>query len=313
MINGDFKFGSLLDDQSTSFMLGWPARATAFVFLLIGFGIKLPMVPFHTWLPDAHVEAPTPISVVLAGLLLKVGSYGFMRIGYSIFPDQAIELASWIGVLGVVSIIYGGLNALAQYDMKRIVAFSSIAHMGFVLLGLAALSKEGSSGAVFQMVSHGLISPALFILVGVVYDRTGDRMVGNYSGLASKMPVYTFFTVIFFFAGLGLPGMSGFIGELLVLIGSFGSALNIWISIIATSGIAISAAYFLWTIQRVFFGGYFVREASWENQMNGLSIREKIMLIPLAILIILLGVYPRLVLDISDETINLFVNQFLPN
>jgi NADH-quinone oxidoreductase subunit M len=308
MMDGFYVEGSILDPASKELWLGYSARFLAFIFLIIGFGIKLPMVPVHTWLPDAHVEAPTPISVVLAGLLLKVGAYGFFRIAYGIFPDIAIENATAIAILGVISILYGGMNALAQNDLKRLVAYSSISHMGFVLVGLAAVSSEGSNGALFQMVSHGLISPALFIIVGVIYDRTNNREIEHFSGLASKMPVYTFFVALFFFAGLGLPGMSGFVGELMVLIGAFKSSeLSFWISILAVLGIAISAAYFLWTIQRMFFGDYFVRESSWEKNMFDLSAREKLMLIPLGILVLALGIYPRLILDYSNETINFFV------
>ncbi len=308
MMDGFYDAGSILDPASGELIFGYSARAAAFLFILVGFGIKLPMVPFHTWLPDAHVEAPTPISVVLAGLLLKVGAYGFFRIAFGIFPDMAAKYAAWIAFLGVLSIIYGGMNALAQNDLKRMVAYSSVSHMGFVFVGLAAVTTEGAGGALFQMISHGLISPALFILVGVIYDRTSNREMEHFSGLASKMPVYTFFTVVFFFAGLGLPGLSGFVGELMVLIGAFKtSSLSIWIGILATLGIAISAAYFLWTIQRMFFGKYFVRERSWEEYMNDLSAREKLMLIPLTVLVLLLGIYPRVVLDCSNDTINFFV------
>lgn len=308
MMDGFYEADSILDPASTQLIFGYSARALAFLFVIIGFGIKLPMVPVHTWLPDAHVEAPTPISVVLAGLLLKVGAYGFFRIAYGIFPDMAVDYAMLIAVLGVVSIIYGGLNALAQNDIKRLVAYSSVSHMGFVLVGLAAISTEGASGSLFHMISHGLISPALFIIAGVIYDRTNNREIEHFSGLAYKMPAYTFFVAVFFFAGLGLPGLSGFVGELMVLMGAFKTtSLSIWIGLIAILGIAISAAYFLWTIQRMFFGKYFVREKAWEKNMIDLSVREKFMLIPLAVLVIVLGIYPRLVLDYSNETINFFV------
>ena len=310
MLDGTYKPGSILDPESGQLIFGYSARVVAFLLLLVGFAIKLPAVPVHTWLPDAHVEAPTPISVVLAGLLLKVGAYGLLRITYGIFPDIAIQFASLVAGFGVLSILYGGLNALAQNDLKRMVAYSSVSHMGFVLVGLASLSGIGISGAFFHMISHGLISPALFLIVGVIYDRTGNRQMENFSGLAAKMPVYTFFTALFFFAGLGLPGLSGFVGELMVLMGAFGNdALSIWIGVLATLGIAISAAYFLWTIQRVFYGKYFVRQAAWEPNMRDLSFREKIMLIPLGILVVVLGVYPRLILDYSNETVRFFVEQ----
>ncbi|MEO9869264.1 complex I subunit 4 family protein [Ekhidna sp.] len=310
MMDGSYKSGSVLDPGSPQMIFGYSARVLAFLSLIIGFGIKLPAVPFHTWLPDAHVEAPTPISVVLAGLLLKVGAYGLLRIAYGIFPDAALDYASLVAVVGVLSILYGGFNALAQRDLKRMVAYSSVSHMGFVLVGLASLTAAGFSGSLFHMVSHGLISPALFLIAGVVYDRTGNRQMESFSGLASKMPVYTFFTAIFFFAGLGFPGLSGFVGELMVLMGAFGSSqLSLWIGILATLGIAISAAYFLWTIQRMFYGKYFVKERSWEPHMLDLTSREKLMLIPLTVLVVLLGIFPRLILDYSNETINFFIEQ----
>lgn len=310
MMDGSYLDGSVLDPSSPQLIFGYSARVLAFIFLIIGFGIKLPAVPVHTWLPDAHVEAPTPISVVLAGLLLKVGAYGLFRIAYGIFPDMAVEYAGLVAILGVLSILYGGMNALAQRDLKRMVAYSSVAHMGFVLVGLASLTSVGFSGSLFHMVSHGLISPALFLIAGVIYDRTGNRQMENFSGLASKMPVYTFFMAIFFFAGLGLPGLSGFVGELMVLMGAFGSSqLSLWIGILSTLGIAISAAYFLWTIQRMFYGKYFVRESTWEGNMFDLTAREKLMLIPLTVAVILLGIYPRLMLDYSNETIEFFVQQ----
>ena len=242
MMDGSYEKDSVLDPSSNQLLFGYSARTIAFIFLIIGFGIKLPIVPVHTWLPDAHVEAPTSISVVLAGLLLKVGAYGLFRIVYSIFPDMAIEFGGLVAALGVLSILYGGFNALAQKDLKRMVAYSSVSHMGFVLVGLASLTSEGFSGSLFHMISHGLISPALFLLVGVIYDRTSNRQMENFSGLAGKMPVYTFFVALFFFAGLGLPGLSGFVGELMVLLGAFKSSLSLWIGLLAVSGIAVSAA-----------------------------------------------------------------------
>lgn len=311
MLDGQYLSGSVLEPGSTQELWGYSYRSLAFLFLLIGFGIKLPFVPLHTWLPDAHVEAPTPISVILAGLLLKVGGYGFFRIAYGIFPDMATEYQVTVGILGVLSIIYGGLNALAQNDLKKLIAYSSVSHMGFVLIGLTSLTTEGLSGGLFQMVSHGLISPALFILVGVVYDRTHNRQIENFSGLANKMPVYTFFVALFFFAGLGLPGLPGFVGELMVLLGAFASSsLPKWIAILSILGIIISAAYFLWVIQRMFFGTYFVRNEEWNGNMKDLTSREWIMLAGLGVMVIALGIYPKLVLDLSEQTIHLFIQSF---
>jgi len=316
MLDGNYLKDSILNPAEGGKIIGHSARALAFLFLLIGFGIKLPLVPVHTWLPDAHVEAPTPISVVLAGLLLKVGAYGLFRISYGIFPDVAIKYAGWVASLGVLSILYGGLNALAQRDFKKMVAYSSVSHMGFVLVGLASLTFTGFSGSLFHIISHGITSSALFLLVGVIYDRSQNRLMDDFSGLASKMPVYAFFVAIFFFAGLGLPGLSGFVGELMVLIGAFSTAVfGWWLAVLAVLGLIISAAYFLWTVQRMFFGHYFVRTSAWQENMFDLTRREKVMFIPLAVLVLLLGIFPSLILDYSNETIQFFVShirQFRP-
>ncbi|HMJ71205.1 MAG TPA: NADH-quinone oxidoreductase subunit M [Cyclobacteriaceae bacterium] len=285
---------SVFSPADSWMILGWPARNWAFLFLLIGFGIKLPMVPLHTWLPDAHVEASTPISVVLAALLLKIGAYGLLRMAYPLFPDAANAMSVAVAVLGMLSIVYGAMNALASKDFKRLIAYSSVSHMGFVLLGLASATVEGITGAVFQMTSHGLISAMLFLIAGVLYDRTHDRTIANYSGLASRMPVYTSFVLVAFFATLGLPGLSGFIGEIMVFLGAFRSGLIPgWISIVSTTGLIFGAGYCLWTIQRMFFGPYAVRD---NIPMHDVVLREKIMLLPLAMLIITLGIFPQTVI-----------------
>lgn len=309
-----YSVDSLLVWGGDQLIWGMPVRMLAFWFLFIGFAIKLPAVPFHTWLPDAHVEAPTAVSVVLAGLLLKIGGYGLFRIVYSIFPDVAIESSMPVAIFGIVAIIYGGLNAMAQNDLKRLVAYSSVSHMGFVLVGLAALTTQGASGALFQMLSHGLLSPALFLLVGVIYDRTHDRQIENFSGLASQMPKFTFFIGLFFFASLGLPGLSGFVGELLVLLGAFESSgvyLASWVGPVAVTGILVSAAYFIWTLQRMFFGKYWVREEEWQVKMIDLSKREWLMLLPLALLVLVLGVFPSIVLEPIANSIQFWVEHIL--
>lgn len=306
----NFISGSLLSLGFDGQLFGLTFRAWAFILLIIGFAIKLPAVPVHTWLPDAHVEAPTPISVVLAGILLKIGGYGFYRIGYTIFPDGAIEYGWWIAFIGVIAIVYAAFVAMSQADLKRLIAYSSVSHMGFVMLGMAALTVEGSVGALFQMFSHGIISALLFLMAGVLYDRTGDRMIANYSGLATKMPWYSVAVIISFFAALGLPGFSGFIAEFLVLVGSFDGAINgsivdVFMPILGLLGLVLGAAYFLWTIQRMFFGNYWVKEESW--QLPDLNARELIMIIPLVILALLFGIFPGLLLDLANESVMGFV------
>lgn len=303
---------SIMDVHVVRLIFGHPARLLAFLLIFIGFAIKIPVVPLHTWLPDAHVEAPTPISVVLAGILLKVGAYGLIRTGYMIFPDGAVNYAWWIGLLGVISIIYGAMCALASKDLKRLIAYSSVSHMGFVLLGLASLTSEGVSGAIYQMVSHGIISAALFLIAGVIYERSHDRIIGNYSGLALKMPKYTVFVVIFFFASMGLPGFSGFIAEVFVLLGAFSSSvvnglLPKWMMVLAAIGLILSAAYYLWTIQRMFFGKFFTKGPVIESALTDLYKREYLMLIPLFIFALMLGIFPDFLLRMINQSVMLFV------
>ncbi len=285
-------------------------RFWAFLAILIGFMIKLPVVPLHTWLPDAHVEAPTPISVVLAGILLKIGGYGILRIVYPIFPMEAQASAFGIALVGVIAILYGAMNALAMSDLKKMVAYSSISHMGFVLLGIASLTVEGVNGAVYQMFSHGILSAALFLIVGVLYDRTHDRTIASYRGLLGKMPFFTVFVMIIFFASLGLPGFSGFIGELFTLMGGFGAeSIPNWLAVLATFGIVLGAAYFLWTFQRMFLGEFWVKDADLNQQkLIDLQPRETFLLCFLAALTLLAGIFPGLVFGVMSNSVEVFVN-----
>ena len=275
-------------------------RFIAYIALFIGFAIKVPMFPFHTWLPDAHVEAPTPISVILAGVLLKMGAYGMLRISFPIFPDVTRELMWMIALFGMINIIYGALVALAQKDFKKLIAYSSVSHMGYVLLGMASLSSTGINGAVFQMFNHGTITAMLFLAVGVLYDRAHTRGINDFGGMATQMPVYTGFVTVAFFAAIGLPSMSGFISEALVFVGAFGVETTRTLAIISTLGILLGAAYMLWTLQRIFFGKLNEKWAS----LKDLEMREYIMFIPLTIIIIFLGVYPSGMLDIMSTSVN---------
>lgn len=300
---------SLLSTLAGHEIFGLSARLVAFLLLFIGFAVKLPMVPLHTWLPDAHVEAPTPISVVLAGILLKIGGYGFFRIAYEIFPDGAIYFASWIAGLGVLSIVYGAFNALSQKDLKRLIAYSSVSHMGFVLLGLAALTPEGANAAIYQLFSHGILSPMLFLVVGVVYSRTHDRNIDHYQGLALGMPAYAGLTAIAFFASLGLPGFSGFVGEFFSLLGAFNSIyIPVWMVILGGFGLILGAGYFLWTFQRVFLGK---RWSLYEERLlPDLNFREKVMLVPLALLSLFFGILPGTVFQITEGYVMEFMKHF---
>jgi len=273
-------------------------RYIAYILLFIGFAIKVPIFPFHTWLPDAHVEAPTAISVILAGVLLKMGTYGMLRISYPIFPDGMVYFAIPLAILGFINIVYGALVAMAQTDFKKLIAYSSISHMGIVILGMAALNTQGVTGAVMQMFNHGTITAMLFLIVGVIYDRAHTRGLNDFGGLAHQMPKYTGIVTIAFFAALGLPGLSGFISEAFSFLGAF--QVFRWITIISTLGIVLTAAYMLWTLQRLFLGKL---PEKWKNlpDING---RELFTLVPLAIIVIFLGIYPGPMIDLMNSSVN---------
>ncbi len=281
---------------SQAAILGFSFTKILWVGLFIGFAIKVPMFPFHTWLPDAHVEAPTPVSAILAGVLLKMGTYGMLRFNFQILPDATWWARDAMALFGMINIVYAAFVCLAQKDLKKIIAYSSVSHMGFVLLGFAAMTKQGMAGAYFQMVSHGVVSPMLFLAVGVIYDRAHTRDVEAFGGLASKMPEYAALTGLAFFASLGLPGLAGFIGEALVFLGAFQS-YQIFTMVSVTS-VIITAAYYLWTMQRVFLGKF---NEAWEGHLPPLSLRERAALYPLAVGCLVLGVYPMFVFDFMNE------------
>lgn len=279
-------------------------RFIAYIALFVGFAIKIPMFPFHTWLPDAHVEAPTPISVILAGVLLKMGTYGIIRISYPVFPEITRELAWWIALFGAINIIYGALCAMAQKDFKKMIAYSSVSHMGYVMLGMASLTTVGMSGAIFQMFNHGTITAMLFLLVGVIYDRAHTRGLDEFGGLALKMPMYAGFVTVAFFAAIGLPSMSGFISEAFVFLGGFANDSIRIITIVSTLGILLGAGYMLWALQRVYLGKF---NEKWASVATDLTAREYAMFIPLTLVIIFLGVYPSPMLNMMNTSVNTLV------
>lgn len=297
----NFDPASILGGLNTS----W--RYLAFVGLFIGFAIKVPIFPFHTWLPDAHVEAPTAVSVILAGVLLKMGTYGLLRISLPMLPDAALYFQIPMAILGFINIVYGALVAMAQEDFKKLIAYSSISHMGIVVLGISALNTQGTTGAIMQMFNHGTITAMLFLIVGVLYDRAHTRGLSEFGGLMNQMPKYSGIMVIAFFAALGLPGLSGFISEAFVFLGAFQSEAIRTITILSTIGIVLTAAYMLWTLQRLFLGTV---PEKWKSlpDING---RELFMLIPLAIIVIILGIYPAPMVDMMTTSVNALVGVVL--
>ena len=305
-------------------ILGFGFSKLVWLGLFIGFAIKVPIFPFHTWLPDAHVEAPTPISVILAGILLKTGGYGIFRFCIGLLPDASeyftgVNLEGVFGLggglfetgfpllplIGTVSIFYAAMVCLAQTDLKKLIAYSSVSHMGFVLLGISALTAQGLSGAMFVMIAHGVVSPMLFLIVGVIYDRAHHRRIEGFGGLAKKVPEYTGLMGLAFFASLGLPGLAGFVGEVTVFLGAF--AEHPGFVIIAATAVIITAAYYLWAIQRMFLGKF---NEKYENLADVVWL-ERLTLYPLAIVTIILGFYPAPVFELFNKGLSTLLSAFV--
>lgn len=276
-----------------------------FVAFFASFAVKMPMWPVHTWLPDAHVQAPTAGSVVLAAILLKMGGYGFLRFSLPMFPLGAEVMTDFILWMSAIAIVYTSLVALVQHDMKKLIAYSSVAHMGYVTMGIFVGNQQGIDGAIFQMISHGFISGALFLCVGVIYDRMHTREIDAYGGLVNRMPAYALIFMFFTMANVGLPGTSGFVGEFLTLMGAFQK--NTWIAAIATSGVILSAAYALWLYRRVVMGEL-IKESL--KTISDMTTREKWIFAPLVVMTILLGVYPSLVTDIIGPSVEALIHNY---
>jgi NADH-quinone oxidoreductase subunit M len=286
---------------------GFSARMQFWLWIAFfaSFAVKMPMWPVHTWLPDAHVEAPTAGSVILAGVLLKMGGYGFLRFSIPMFPLASADLAPLVFALSIVAIIYTSMVAFAQEDVKKLIAYSSVAHMGFVTMGVFTLTTQGVQGGIFQMLSHGIVSGALFLCVGVIYDRMHTREIAAYGGLADRMPLYAFCFMVFTMANVGLPGTSGFVGEFLSLTGAFKA--NSWIALFATTGVILSAAYALWLYRRVIFGK--LEKPSLANILD-LTPREAAIMAPLVALTVLFGVYPKPVMDVTAVSVEKLIGDY---
>jgi NADH-quinone oxidoreductase subunit M len=293
-------------DIATLMHTVFPAGMQTWLFLamLASFAVKLPMWPVHTWLPDAHVEAPTAGSVILAGVLLKMGAYGFLRFSVPMLPEAAAAFAPFMFTLSVVAVIYTSLVALAQEDMKKLIAYSSVAHMGVVTIGIFTFNVQGISGALFQMLSHGIVSAALFLVVGVVYDRIHTREIARYGGLADRMPGYALVFMVFMMATIGLPGTAGFVGEFLVIIGSL--QVNFWLALLGGMGMILGAAYMLYLYRRIIFGR--ITRDDLRNILD-LSPREWTVFAPLIVLTLWMGIYPSSFTSYFDATVGAMVQQ----
>ena len=296
-------------DAGPMTLLGWQItgglQTLLWLAFFASFAVKMPMWPVHTWLPDAHVQAPTAGSVVLAAILLKMGGYGFLRFSIPMFPVASDLLAPLVLWLSVIAIIYTSLVAMVQEDMKKLIAYSSVAHMGFVTMGIFAANQQGVDGAIFQMISHGFVSGALFLCVGVIYDRMHTRDIDAYGGLVTRMPAYAAVFMLFTMANVGLPGTSGFVGEFLTLVGVF--QVNTWIGVLAATGVILSAGYALWLYRRVVFGDLIKESLKSITDMTG---RERAIFAPLIVMTLLLGVYPSLVTDIIGPSVEALLTQY---
>jgi NADH-quinone oxidoreductase subunit M len=280
--------------------LAIPMKTQALLFFAfaLAFAIKVPLFPMHTWLPDAHVEAPTGGSIILAGVLLKLGTYGFLRFVLPFFPEATYKYAPVLATLAVIGIVYGALVAWVQPDMKKLVAYSSVSHLGFCVLGIFAVTQTSIEGSILQMVSHGLSTGALFLLVGVIYDRRHTRMLADFGGLAKSMPIYSTIFVIVAFSSAGLPGLNGFVGEYLILVGSFKTLP--WFTVVAASGVILAALYLLWLVQRVFFGPLDKEE---NKNLADMKWNELAAVIPLLVFIVWIGVYPNTFLKKMEPSV----------
>jgi NADH-quinone oxidoreductase subunit M len=289
------------------YKLGIPVGTQYWLFgaFALAFAIKVPMFPFHTWLPDAHTEAPTAGSVILAGVLLKMGTYGFIRFAMPLFPNAAYDLIPLISILAIIGIIYGALVSMMQPDLKRLVAFSSVSHLGYVMLGMFALNMQGVQGSIYQMLNHGISTGSLFLIVGMIYERRHTRLIADFGGLSKVMPVYAIFFMIVTLSSIGLPGTNGFVGEFLILLGVFQS--NIVYGVLAATGVILGAAYMLWMFQRVMFGKITKPE---NEKLQDLSAREITILVPMVIMIFLMGIYPKLFFSKMDVSVEKFLKDF---
>ena len=297
-----FDFVTLRDFALSGAGFAPELQIAAFLAFFLAFAIKVPMFPFHTWLPDAHTEAPTAGSVILAGVMLKLGAYGLLRFAVPLFPDAAHTFAPTIIVLSLIAIIYGAIVALVQPDLKRLVAYSSVSHMGFVTLGIFVFTEQGVQGAILQMINHGLITGALFLLVGVIYERTHDRTIAKMGGLSALMPVYAAVFGFFVFASAGLPGLSGFVGEFLTMVGAF--VANPWVAAIAAFVMILGAAYLLWMFQRMAFGEVSPFFESIRHHITDMTAIEILTLVPLGALVVAFGLFPGLLLDLFPVTVD---------